>query len=518
VSRADWLIPVLAVAVLLGAAAAHANLGTFCSRSGGECVVGTDDAYISFRYAQNIFRGDGAVFNPGERVEGYSNPLLVLLTVPGFFVVSASAIYWWVTALNAVFMAASLLVLYGITRTHVGSGPAAGAAFVFALCPVLWTWVGAGLETPMVVLLQLTMWALTLSPVSGARDTRLMALAATAVLARPDGFLVPMIIAAHEYWRGHRTSAQRLVVAVVVATVVITGWRWFYYGEFVPNTYFAKVAGPMGDRVLASARQLLSVGGSAGLLVLLSTLGALPFLRAAAPARLPVPLSTALMLGMLAYWAYVGGDVFDERFLVVLFPIGIFEVFRLLSRAPAAVPPVVTTLALVVILASPMGGRNDDRFTFLRTRYDMWLALGEHLRGGDPTRLLAIDAAGKVPYVSGLRTLDLLGLTDPTIARTPAQAGMVGHKKYAPDYVFAQQPDLIAAWIVSSNLDLAWGLTRERYRAEGYTLTHLVNASRVPQTDATGRPANVIDVTSLPDREVVALLAQHYRYAVLTRR
>ena len=38
----------------------------------------TDDAWISVRYAENLARGEGPVWNPGgERVEGYSNPALV---------------------------------------------------------------------------------------------------------------------------------------------------------------------------------------------------------------------------------------------------------------------------------------------------------------------------------------------------------------------------------------------------------------------------------------------------------
>ena len=32
-----------------------------------------DDAFISFRYARNLVDGQGLVFNPGEKVEGYSN-------------------------------------------------------------------------------------------------------------------------------------------------------------------------------------------------------------------------------------------------------------------------------------------------------------------------------------------------------------------------------------------------------------------------------------------------------------
>ena len=51
---------------LLALAALAAHLDLLC-----------DDAFISFRYARNLARGDGLVFNPGESppVEGYSNLL-----------------------------------------------------------------------------------------------------------------------------------------------------------------------------------------------------------------------------------------------------------------------------------------------------------------------------------------------------------------------------------------------------------------------------------------------------------
>jgi arabinofuranosyltransferase len=42
-----------------------------------------DDAYISFRYARNLIEGHGLVFNPGEKVEGYTNFLWVLIIAMG---------------------------------------------------------------------------------------------------------------------------------------------------------------------------------------------------------------------------------------------------------------------------------------------------------------------------------------------------------------------------------------------------------------------------------------------------
>ena len=60
------------------------------SRSRSGCALNyarfapIDDAFISFpsRYAQNLAAGNGLVFNVGERVEGYTNFLWVILLAP----------------------------------------------------------------------------------------------------------------------------------------------------------------------------------------------------------------------------------------------------------------------------------------------------------------------------------------------------------------------------------------------------------------------------------------------------
>src|SRR5580700_1207941 len=42
-----------------------------------------DDAYITFRYAANLARGFGLVFNPGERVLGTTSPLFTFILAAG---------------------------------------------------------------------------------------------------------------------------------------------------------------------------------------------------------------------------------------------------------------------------------------------------------------------------------------------------------------------------------------------------------------------------------------------------
>ena len=38
-----------------------------------------DDAFILLRYAENLAAGHGPVFNPGERVEGFTSPAMVVI-------------------------------------------------------------------------------------------------------------------------------------------------------------------------------------------------------------------------------------------------------------------------------------------------------------------------------------------------------------------------------------------------------------------------------------------------------
>jgi arabinofuranosyltransferase len=37
----------------------------------------SDDAFISFRYAERMLNGHGLTFNDGEKVEGFSSPLWI---------------------------------------------------------------------------------------------------------------------------------------------------------------------------------------------------------------------------------------------------------------------------------------------------------------------------------------------------------------------------------------------------------------------------------------------------------
>ena len=125
-----------------------------------------DDAFISFRYARNLAGGEGLVFNPGERVEGYTNmlwtcllagamalggdPILaakVLGVVSGVIVLALSALLThrlspggglWVTVPGLLLSATASLPRHALSGMETVS---------FSACLLLALWIEAGSDT-----------------------------------------------------------------------------------------------------------------------------------------------------------------------------------------------------------------------------------------------------------------------------------------------------------------------------------------------------------------------------------
>jgi len=208
----------------------------------------TDDAFISFRYAQNLVEGQGLVFNEGERVEAYSNFLWTLWIAAGLRLGAAaeSWTYYW----GALFYLGSigLLVLnHALLRRRLNLAPwliplaALGAAAhtdwsVFATC---------GLETALFGFLLLAGYLIVVwridSPAWLAGAGLMLGLAS---LTRPEGILPALIVGCFVLLQGRPRIKSALSYGVPFAVVFLAFliWRHGYYGEWLPNTFWAKSA------------------------------------------------------------------------------------------------------------------------------------------------------------------------------------------------------------------------------------------------------------------------------------
>ncbi len=201
-----------------------------------------DDAYITFRYARNLLAGDGFVFNPGELVLGTTTPLYALLMAfLGLFSSGPRAPYPELAlGLNALLDAFSciLIVLIGGKLGARWAGWA--AALAWAVAPFSVTFAIGGLETSLVILLLLGIYAAYLH----GRYTLTGLLSALALLARPDTAALILPLGFDRLFfdpkrRGVRLSAKELL-AFFLPVLAWLAFSLSYFGTPIPNSIAAK--------------------------------------------------------------------------------------------------------------------------------------------------------------------------------------------------------------------------------------------------------------------------------------
>ena len=222
-----------------------------------------DDAYISFRYVRNLLEGHGLVFNPGEYVEGYSNFLWVLELAALWRLTGVPPDVYapWLSVLCTAATIATVLWwtfrLPGLKARRLTAWMALGFLCTSAAFGV-WTSAG-GLETRQFTLFVVLAVALTSSR-PHSRGALLLASASLglAALTRPEGPLFALCCFA---WFGaqHLVADDRrldwrgaacLIAPCLLIVAAHYMFRYAYYGEWLPNTYYAKHVRPWYGRGL----------------------------------------------------------------------------------------------------------------------------------------------------------------------------------------------------------------------------------------------------------------------------
>ena len=212
-----------------------------------------DDAFISLRYAENLANGHGAVFNAGERVEGYSGPSWMLLQALGLRLGFEGVT--WTKLLGIGSFAMLQLGIYRMARQMFGVETylALVGTLVLGLNSYVIDWAILGLETPlhlaMLVWCPLAIHAFLAQP---QKKTRLLTIATTIGLAttRPESLmyvllcLVAPILGGRSLRDRLRIARRLLRVSLPVGAVIaaLLAVRYAYYGRLLPQTYYAKGA------------------------------------------------------------------------------------------------------------------------------------------------------------------------------------------------------------------------------------------------------------------------------------
>lgn len=431
-----------------------------------------DDAMISMRYAWNFSHGSGLVWNPGERVEGYTNLLMTLImsVYTGIFdksgAVLAVMITGIITVLSCLYITWKLCDLFiedleeqrrFLVRTIV--------LIMMLTCYPLSYWSLLGMETGLLTLLILSSLYLLELYFRKRREVYLFVIAGLqglAYLTRPDAIIFSVPIFVYIFFENRkeylsvRTRLVRLLLTMLFYALFILGQEIFrvnYYHEFLPNTYYLKLTGmPLLDRIKNglgfTAPYILTY------IFLLGTSIGSYLIKPDARKRFYL----VLILLPILYQIWVGGETWPHwRMMTPAYPLlailssrGILELLNKtgISFSTKFGLRLIYYILALSILTSNLNFWGEILFIhkpFETDKYGSFvntaLVLNE-ITTEDAT--VGVYFAGVIPYYTNRKAIDFLGKNDKYIARLPPDlsgavswSGMYsvpGHNKYDLDY------------------------------------------------------------------------------------
>jgi hypothetical protein len=438
-----------------------------------------DDAFITFRYSANLVHGSGLVFNPGEKVEGYTNFLWGLWSALAMFLglnVESWSIFWGI-----FFYFASLIVLFlhTLDLQSATTHRLLPVATLFAAFHPDWQiYATSGLETSFQTFLLIFAFAMLFrrQPLFITAGIS----AGLATLTRQDSFLF-FLIAFLVLVLFHRKQMRGIVsftTPYLVLVVPFVIWRIWYYSDIFPNTYYAKSANltwySQGFFYLQLYFEKYWIFGVGLLLAPISVLiwskkiFENDFLKErVVPEMLFVTLFCVIYMW---YLARVGGDFMFARMLVPLTPFLALAleltILPMISAAPralnSAIPISAKGIVMVGVLLilfvyqgsrwSGLGGKRgvyNEWYVYHKFQPD-WASKSRKKAevlnryfAGLPVRIGYFGGEARMlfymPNVEGVECET--GLTDYFTAHLPLlKRGRVGHEKKPPiDYLINQR-------------------------------------------------------------------------------
>ena len=432
-----------------------------------------DDSYILFRYAENLAHHGALTWNVGEKpVEGYTGAALPVLLAIGMKLGIPPALAAHALGVTFYFLG-GILILLILGGFNIGS---AIALMLYFTAPFMFTHEWSGLETTMfATAMLLPIYAF----VSQRRGLFLFSILFLSFV-RPEG--VPLAIALLLLYR---PFSYKSILIYVVPLAAYMLWRWMYYGQLLPNTYYAKHVGSgisFYDYMALGVRNWLLYGGflmdSANAVrsgtvtltynlpdlfdfwvqfLLKPTLAALVVL-AWGNIRKHVYLTAATaafcLFCVMSYLTFKLEMNFSHRFFVPFYPIAILALGGLIKNAGTSIRLVLA----VVLLIMPQLRTNVDRVVNERESYyastykqmleEEHVAIGKYLREKIPPGewLIVYADAGAVPYYAKLKTVDFGGLNDAYLAREKPgvdEARDYFYSRNAAAVVLTEQPPSI---------------------------------------------------------------------------
>ncbi|MDO8594501.1 MAG: hypothetical protein Q7R93_03230 [bacterium] len=426
-----------------------------------------DDAFITFRYAENLAQHGELNWNVGENpVEGYTGVALPVL-IAGFIKVGVSPL----TAsriIGVVSFWVGFLMLFLIgRRMRIKDILTASMLLLYVTTPILMTHAYSGMETMLFLAVMLS----SLFALIARKDRALLALLLLTSLVRPEGVAFSILALLSVGYDRYRTGRQAFksfmkdaLILYVLPALVYFVWRFSYYGRLLPNTFYAKSDVGFQPHVLVDIARFLRsyfavpLLGATLLFVaetdrLWETLLCYYRDRKTMFYIIAGALFSLVVIAMLSRTHLIMN--FSHRFYTMLFPIAWVVLLFIFQIGYASVAPTAEEkpfrfkfvlfafAALIAYQSLFQVVKVRDEFTFARREVlmqrDAHSLIGKTLNEiMDPKEtIISYMDAGAVSYFSKLRVIDFGALNDEQLARYSMTPGE------RIDYFFAQNAGAI---------------------------------------------------------------------------
>jgi len=415
-----------------------------CSK---QSLYTNDDSFIGFRYAAHLASGQGFTYNIGQRVEGFTSPLWILLLA--VFSKTNIDMVFAGKLLGLAFSAVALVYFGKLLGVFLRRPEVAFLAlWMFCINQLFLSWIFSGMDVALFLAWEISFVFFLINESSSleAYLYRLSLWTVLGLLVRPEAWLISgigwacVLILRRKRLR-EAGVRKHLWAALGMATggaFLLEIFRVEYFGEWLPNTFYAKAPyGPVGllARHGGGLRGLQYLGQTAeffGWIMVGAALSGLALRCAKKDWRWIAITAQTAFLGI--YIFAVGGDILGLRFGLYLLPFlilgwGGFLDFLLGEGNKRSVLVVCGLLGLLAAgqsvfqrVAANWDSNSQGSYLYVKNNaigtmqadYNAGLCLLASARRGDT---LLTDNIGAVGFISGLRVLDSQGLVSDGVAQ-----------------------------------------------------------------------------------------------------
>ncbi|MEW6508573.1 MAG: hypothetical protein AB1432_12610 [Bacteroidota bacterium] len=455
-----------------------------------------DDAFITLRYVENFINGNGLVFNPGYKVEGYTNFLWVLLIsligVTGK-IFSVETDLPLITQLLSQLSGTALIILaYFFTKKIITTKYLLSNNFDYILCnlislvpsflisfasPFLY-WGISGMESALFTFLTCLSFYRYIFRTGCKPDITFVIASVLNSLLRPEGILIFLLIMCHSIIINYKkffrvdgiwiTPAAKIylreVLMYAVPTAAYLAFRYFYYGFLLPNTFYAKTGFNLEhfNRGLEYVFTGIKNNFFYGILLIIPLLSLRKINH-----RSETIFFYFFVIIYLLFIILIGGDVLPlSRFILPVLPLVIiFSVVTLYQLTTFNLIPTLKFILIVLVLSAFTYIITSSYFSNykemkLKRSFEIGLVkkmkvyadwIKNKIVESGQNKKVALSTIGAFSFYSGAEVIDIVGLTDKYIAHNPKEVPGIDEelpihwkeRRYNAEYVLRRGPDYI---------------------------------------------------------------------------